>query len=281
MAPQQPMVGGVRVNLAVTGGELFGKLFLGYLLCAITFGIYMPWFICGLQRYLQSKVTIGPTQRGNVRLNFTGTGGSLFVLCLVNYLLTIITLGFYMPWFLCKLIKFFTEHTHAQSDDGTQLQLRFEGTGGDLFVTLLVGYLLSVITLGIYFPWFLCSLQRLFYSKTKICENSVPVGGFEFSGTGGSLLGQFLLGYLLMIVTFGIYMAWFQVKMYKFFASNTRIDFHGHRWVGDFTGKGLDLFLIFLVGWLLLPITLGIYFFWFFAKLLRFQFNNMVFHQMS
>jgi len=281
MSPVQPAVGGVRVNLAVTGGELFGKLFLGGLLTMITFGIYLPWLICSVQRYLQSKVTVGPTARGNVRLTFTGTGGQLFLICLVNYLLCLVTLFIYYPWFLCKLIRFFSDHTHAQADDGTQVQLRFEATGGDLFVTFLVGALLSWITFGIYFPWFMCSVQRLILGKLKLCENSIPVGGFEFSGTGGRMIGTFLLGVLLTMVTFGIYMSWFQVKLFQFFARNTRVEYHGHRWVGDFTGKGLDLFLINLVGALLLPITLFIYFFWLLAKQLRFQFGNLVFHQMS
>jgi uncharacterized membrane protein YjgN (DUF898 family) len=281
MSPVAPMVGGVRLSLAVTGGELLGKLFVGYLLCLITVGIYVPWFLCGFQRYLQSRLTIGPTARGNVRLSFTGRGGQLFVIFLVNYLLMIVTLGFYGPWALCRVIKFFTENTQAHADDGTQIQLRFEGTGGDLFVTILVGYLLTVITIGIYLPWFICSMQRLLLSKTKLTENGAPIGSFDFSGTGGSLLGTFIVGYLLTLVTFGIYGSWFQVKIFRFFASNTRVDYHGRRFVGDFMGKGLDLFLINVVGWFLIPITLGIYFFWFLAKLLRFQTQNLVFHQMG
>jgi len=36
----------------------------------------------------------------------------------------------------------------------------FLGTGGQLLVTLLVGYLLTIITAGIYGPWFICKLYK-------------------------------------------------------------------------------------------------------------------------
>src|SRR5690606_25195133 len=43
---------------------------------------------------------------GGLRPNFQGTGGELFVTFLVGYLLTVVTIGIYAPWFHCKLLNF-------------------------------------------------------------------------------------------------------------------------------------------------------------------------------
>ncbi len=55
---------------------------------------------------------------------FTGKGGEYFLICLVNFLLTIITLGIYGPWALIKCrryiyqhVKWFTEFGHLNRGD--------------------------------------------------------------------------------------------------------------------------------------------------------------------
>lgn len=41
---------------------------------------------------------------------FTGKGGEYFLICLVNFLLTIITLGIYGPWALIKCRRYIYQH---------------------------------------------------------------------------------------------------------------------------------------------------------------------------
>ncbi|MFV8751405.1 DUF898 family protein [Nannocystaceae bacterium ST9] len=268
--------GEVRGDFTGTGGELLGKLFVGYLLTLITIGIYMPWFICSMTTYIASKVSFGPTQRGIVRFRFEGKGGNLFVTFLVGYLLTLITLGIYMPWFICKIQKFFADNTAITTDDGSEYRPRFDGTGGDLFVTFLVGYLLTMITFGIYMPWFICKLNKWFAQNTKILKQGNEVGGVDFTGQGGELFVTFLVGYLLTIITFGIYMAWFQVKLLKFNADHVKLNVEGKRINLRFTGEGGELFVMILVGYILTILTLGFYSFWLMAKLLKWQMSNTV-----
>ena len=266
--------GGVRPNFQGTGGELFVTFLVGYLLTAITFGIYASWFYCKLANFQLSNTTLGPTRRGDLRCEFTGKGGELFVTFLVGYLLTAITFGIYGAWFMCKLIKFFSDNTTATAQDGTRFRFNFEGTGGEMFVTILVGYLLTAITIGIYMPWFICKLRKVIYSRTNILETEQPVGNLDFEGTGGSLFGTFIVGYLLTLVTIGIYMPWFQVKLKKFWAENTRIHYQGRVFAGAFHGTGGEFFVTFLVGYLLTLITFGIYMPWFIIKLWKFDMNN-------
>ncbi|PRP90153.1 hypothetical protein ENSA5_67710 [Enhygromyxa salina] len=268
--------GEVRGDFSGTGGELLGQLLVGYILTLITFGIYGPWFICKFANFMAERTTFGPTAKGTVRFKFEGEGGQLFVTFLVGYLLTMVTFGIYGPWFICKLQKFFAENTTAMTDDGTMYQPRFDGTGGDLFVTFLVGYLLTAITFGIYGAWFMCKMNKWFAENTKITKNGQEVGGLNFVGEGGELLVTFIVGYLLTLITFGIYMAWFQVKLIKFNADNTKINVEGQRLGMRFTGEGGELFVIILVGYLLSIVTFGIYMFWMMAKLFKWQLSNTV-----
>ena len=82
--------------------------------------------------------------------------------------------------------------------------------------------------------------------------------------------------YLLTLITFGIYGAWFQVKLIKFNADHTKFNVEGKRLGMRFTGEGGELFVIIVVGYLLSLVTFGIYSFWMMAKLLKWQVSNLV-----
>ena len=103
--------------------------------------------------------------------------------------------------------------------------------------------------------------------------------GLDFVGGGGDLFVTFLVGYLLTIVTLGIYGAWFQVNLFKFFTSNTRAEVYGQVHAGDFSGTGGEYFVKILIGVLLTMFTFGIYGAWFMVDLMRFQLNNTSFSE--
>ncbi|MFH1812331.1 MAG: DUF898 family protein [Pseudomonadota bacterium] len=260
-----------------TGGEIFVKFLVGMILTAITMGIYMPWFMVSIMQYAASKTTIEGGPKGSLQVEFKGTGGQLFVVGLVGALLTSITFGIYGAWFMANLMRFYADNTTAKAADGTTYRLRFTATGGELFVAYLVGILLTSITFGIYAPWFMCKLYTLFAEKTDILRGDTKVGTVAFSGTGGNLFVTFLVGYLLTMVTLGIYSFWFQVKMMQFMAQNTKLTVDNQALTGDFVGTGGQLFVLSLVGGLLTSITFGIYGAWFFANLTRYQLENMQF----
>lgn len=280
-ALQAPGAGGVRPNFQGHGGELFVTFLAGYVLTLLSVGIYAPWFYCRLTRYVLSNTTLGPTRRGIVRLEFTGRGGELFITVLVGYLLTLLTVGIYGAWFAAKLMRFFSENVVATAEDGTRYGLRFEGRGGEFFTTILVGYLLTLVTLGIYAPWFLCEFRKLVATRTLLLENERPVGHFDFEGNGGELFLMYLAGYLLTIVTLGIYLPWLSAKVMRFFAENSRVHFGGRVFAGAFYGGGSELFIVFLAGYLLTILTVGIYLPWFLVKLWKYQFNHHEYVELS
>ena len=155
--------------------------------------------------------------------------------------------------------------------------LKFNATGGQLFGALFVGALLTGITFGLYLPWFMCKLQKLFSENTELLEGTKSIGKFDFVGQGGEFFGIWIVGAILTCITFGIYAAWFQVNQFKFFLGNTRISVGGTTLSGEFDGTGGEYFGVLFVGTLLTMITLGIYSFWFITNQIRFQTDHTMF----
>jgi uncharacterized membrane protein YjgN (DUF898 family) len=218
------------------------------------------------------------TPQGAMQVSFEGTGFLCFVEVYLTALLIPLTLFIYTPWYVANATRFFTNNSFATAPDGTKYRLDYSGTGGQLFSVVLVNMLLSGITFGIYMPWAVCNLQRAMLDKTSIYKGTEKVGNMSFVGTGGGLIGTYLLGSILIAVTMFIYTAWYQVNIWKFFQKNTGVHIGGKTYRGDFTGTGGELFLIMLQA-LLIPLTLGIYAFWLICKQNRFYLNNTTFIQ--
>lgn len=253
-----------------TGGELFKGLLKGWLLTAITFGVYLPWFLVGLIKLMAGKTTIR-VGGDELSVTYTGTGGELFKRGLVGYLLSVITLGIYLPWFIVDLLRFHQSHTAAVRADGRVFQLNSTLTGGELFKTFFVNYLLTMVTFGIYAPWMMCNVQRVVLGATTIRENDTVVGTVAYTGQGGELFKTFLVGYLLTVITLGIYGFWFQVTLIAFFQRGTEITVGGVTYAGNYDATGGESFKINVVGYLLTMLSFGIYLFWYLADLIRFQ----------
>jgi len=74
--------------------------------------------------------------------------------------------------------------------------LRFTGSGSEYFKIWIVNILLTIITLGIYYPWAKVRNRRYFYANTTLEDRN-----FEYHATGK----QLLLGFIIGIVLFFIY----------------------------------------------------------------------------
>jgi uncharacterized membrane protein YjgN (DUF898 family) len=229
-----------------------------------------------LSTYAAPAHDLAPTRAPSFR--YTGTGGDLFVTFLVGSILTAITFGIYLPWFIVKLNRYFAAHTEFETRTGT-LRFDFQGTGGDLFVKLLVGGLLTSVTLGLYAPWFVTNLIK--YN----CDGSTATGadgtkyGVRYAGTGGALFVALFVGLLLSSVTFGLYAPWFLCRLYREVAANAAILENGEATgTAEFVGQGGDLFGPFVVGLLLTAVTFGIYSSWLQITINRFVLQHARLH---
>ncbi|HQP27400.1 MAG TPA: DUF898 family protein [Candidatus Syntrophosphaera sp.] len=263
-----------KIEFTGSGGSLFVKFLVGGILTGITLGIYLPWFVVNLEKYIMENLTL-KTESGDVKFQFTGSGGSLFVTYLVGMLLTMITIGIYAPWFMVKLTNWMAANTKATAANGSIYNVKFNGGGGSLFGTYLLGVILTSITFGICAPWFMVNLAKFFLNNMDILENGAKAGAFSFTGEGAELLGTYIVGAILTSITFGIYGAWFAVSLMKYFAKGTGVSIQGKNMTCKFVGEGASYFGLNFVGILLTMITFGIYAAWYTCNLMKFQFENL------
>lgn len=94
----------------------------------------------------------------------------------------------------------------------------FDGTLLQLLVLALGGALLTILTLGICFPWALCLIYDWEAEHTII--NGHRLG---FDGTGGQLFGTWIKWWLLSIITLGIYALWIPIKARQWTVKHTYI----------------------------------------------------------
>ena len=71
----------------------------------ITFGLFGPWAMSYTLGWIASKVKVGGRA-----VNFTGTGGGVFVEYLKIFILTVVTFGIYAPWGACALYRWVFDH---------------------------------------------------------------------------------------------------------------------------------------------------------------------------
>lgn len=91
---------------------------------------------------------------------------------LLELVLSIVTLGIYSPLAMLRLYKYFSERTTAVSPE---LKQRF---GYDIdqlndFLFIWGQTLLTIVTLGIYYPWAFCNIGKKVLNKTYLLEESV------------------------------------------------------------------------------------------------------------
>jgi uncharacterized membrane protein YjgN (DUF898 family) len=100
---------------------------------------------------------IGREKRATKRKVDFNSAGDYFVVAILSWLLTTFTFGIGSPWALCMVARWQASHTLIEGR-----RLRFDGSGGGLFVQYLIIYFLCIITLGIYVFWGVPKIIRWF-----------------------------------------------------------------------------------------------------------------------
>lgn len=209
---------------------------------------------------------------------FNGTLGQFIVTLLLGMLLSVITLGIYIPWFVRKMSQFFVNNSSFRHES-----LEFKGRGGELLLILLFTLFLPYVFIGIFTGVFTIANQfndtPLLSGLIQIMSTVILIPFYYFlykwmanikykdyiivwkTDTWNAcvrILGQVLL----IIITFGIYSPLAYLRLYKYFAERT---------VATSTDKtkkfGYDLEpgddFLYIWGQILLSIiTIGIYYPW-------------------
>lgn len=173
-------------------------------------------------------------------------------------------------------------------------KVSFHGTGSQLFGVQIVNLLLTIITLGIYYPWARAKTLKYMYSETEFFESR-----FTFHGTGKELFMGFIKIIGIFAIIFGIYMAlvltgnkillfvgltFYFVSIftlvpiaihgslrYRLSRSSWRSIHFGYR------GIFKPFFYMYMKGIFFTIITLGIYSFWFDVDIRRYIYKHIRF----
>jgi Predicted membrane protein len=222
-----------------TFGQFIVTFITGLLLTIITLGIYYPWFITKIQKFF-----IDNTSHDSNKLEFAGTGGKLFKIlffCMFLPLVAMIiimayiqiTSGAYHPASVSLYTNLFTIvlmipymyyfykwRVNIKISDYT---IRWETTFWNSCGKLVLELFLSIITLGIYYPYAALRLYKYFMERTyAVSESRKRVFGYELEGSKDFL---FLWGQLLLtVITLGIYYPWAGCKVTDRILSKTYVE---------------------------------------------------------
>jgi uncharacterized membrane protein YjgN (DUF898 family) len=94
---------------------------------------------------------------------FTGGLLGLIGISILQGIIIALTLGIAAPWAICLKESWVASHTFI---DGRQL--RFDGTGGQLFGNYIKWFLLTLITLGIYSLWLSIKMKQWVVKHTHM-----------------------------------------------------------------------------------------------------------------
>jgi uncharacterized membrane protein YjgN (DUF898 family) len=220
----------------------------------------------------------------NYQLEFNGKGSDFFSVIIVNWLLTILTLGFYYPWAKARKLQFLYGETSLNGDS-----FSFHGTGKEMFrgfvkAILIILFLYSLFFLFLYLQspalgaviLYLGILALLPFAihgsyRYRMSRTSWRGIRFGYRGDRKEFSINFFKWLFFTICTFGIYGSWMSINMRNYLLGNIRfgdVEFNSD-------GDGGDYFMLNLKGYFLTVFTLGIYAFWWQQELFEYYINNL------
>ena len=221
----------------------------------------------------------------NYQLEFKGEGSAFFGILIVNWILTVLTLGFYYPWARAKQLQYIYSHTTLNNES-----FYFSGTGAEIFkgfIKLIGMYLLFLVGYALFVSYaespilaiillYLCMIAiipLILHGSLRYRMSRTSYRGIRFGYRGDrkELMVQFFRDILLTIVTLGIYSAWFSMNLRSYTHRHIRygnVEFSNE-------ARGGEYFILYLKGYLLTLLTLGIYSFWFQKDIFNYYIDKM------
>ena len=195
------------------------------------------------------------TKKKEIRTDSYFDGGVLELIGwrILAFLITIVTLGIAAPWAQCMLYSWQIKHTVYNGK-----RLKFEGTGGDLFVNIFKWIFFSIITLGIYIFFIPVRKARWVVSNIHFEDEELVKDESFFDGNTLQLIGINILSYIITIFSLGLLYPFAVCLKLKWINKHTVIN----KKKIVFDGNGIQLWGKYLLWYLLTIITLGIFLIW-------------------
>lgn len=110
-------------------------------------------------------------------------------------------------------------YTAPQAAPAPAQESYFDGGLLQLIGWTILGALVTILTLGICFPWAYCMIYRWEAKHTVINGHRL-----RFNGTALQLFGNWIKWFLLTIITLGIYGLWVGIKLKKWITKHTEFE---------------------------------------------------------
>lgn len=256
---------GKRLSFHGDGGTLFGIYLMSALLSMITLGIYSFWGRTKVRAYLW-----GQTEFDGDRFAYHGTGQELFIgwlkvvgvffglwLAMFGLIMAlgeggaiIVPLLFWGVIFALVPVAMIGARRYRLSRSswrGVRFSLRAKT--GDFVKLYLGGLALTVLTLGLYGPYFQTNVRKFLTEHAYL-----GTARFGFDGEGRELFPRYLRALLFTILTLGVYSFWWLAERERYFWSHTT--FAGGRMRSTMTGG--EFLGLSVVNLLIVVFTLGI-----------------------
>ena len=200
----------------------------------ITLGIYYPWAKAKKMNYYYSNTKIFDTY-----FQFHGIGTEIFlgllkalgVFILLDFFYEGIIIGifekwtFYLIWILYFLIFFLiiifasvgSRRYRMTRTSWRGIRFHFLGTVKETSIIILKGWILNLLSFGIYYPFYLNHFHSYWNSKTFFGKTN-----FSYFGNAREIFNIWIKGVILTIMTFGIYFFWLRANMHRYFWNHTR-----------------------------------------------------------
>lgn len=130
-----------------------------------------------------------------------------------NLLLSFVTLGIFMPFYMHRRFSFIYNRLHYGN-----MKFEYEGNESEFFKIAFVGFLLTIVTFGIYYFWWYPQMYNYYIQHLKIGE-----GRFNTEIQPGELFGLVVTNLLITVFTLGLGFAWVQVRTVRFFVDRVSL----------------------------------------------------------
>ncbi len=274
-----------RFRFHGAGGELFGIFVVNVLLTLLTLGVYSFWAKVKTRQYLW-----GQTEFAGDRFGFHGTGQELLIgwlkaAALFGALVILTTTLLPMLWdnpmaeavgqlllaagfvVLLPLAIIGSMRYRLSRTSWRGVRFGFQGGYRELLGIMLRSFLLTGLTLGLYFPFYQTNLRRFLAEHSRFGSAS-----FTFHGDGWALLGRYVLTILLTLPTLGLAWLWYFAFQRRYYWDHTTLA--GGLFRCTVTGWGL--FGLYAVNLIIIIASLGLAIPWATVRTKRYEMERLV-----
>jgi uncharacterized membrane protein YjgN (DUF898 family) len=265
------------------GTDYFKLQVINTILNIVTLGFYYPWAKERSLKYLYSQNTFEQTP-----FVFSGTGREMFkgyikallvlivlyaiaIILIINQMTVTGILVLYGGILTLMPLAIHGSYRYRMAKTSWKgIRFGYTGNRGQLVGIFFKGILFTILTLGIYAPWFTINLRRYLLSNVKVGN-----ARFVYNASGSDYFILNLKGYLLTLLTLGIYFFWWQKEQFDFFVNHLRLEQEGDAVFFTSKATGGGFASLILGNLLILIFTLGLGYAWVVTRTLRFIMKNI------